>query len=114
MFKENFIVMYFVLLIFQNMLSKLKVAVIGQSTFAAEVYKLLGKDGHKVVGVFTIPDKGTREDPLGKSTFCYTLLREAFKILNILAESRLPMLICKVYIKLKNLKFPIVVHHEGL
>jgi len=26
----------------------------------------LTKDGHKVVGVFTIPDKGNREDPLGK------------------------------------------------
>jgi hypothetical protein len=51
---------------FQNMLSKLKVAVIGQSTFASEVYKLLRKDGHKVVGVFTIPDKGNREDPLGR------------------------------------------------
>ena len=47
------------------MLSKLKVAVIGQSTFAAEVYKLLRKDGHKIVGVFTIPDRGNREDPLG-------------------------------------------------
>ena len=51
---------------FQNMLSKLKVAVIGQSTFASEVYKLLRKDGHKVVGVFTVPDRGNREDPLGR------------------------------------------------
>lgn len=45
---------------------KLRVAVIGQSTFAAGVYKLLLRDGHKVVGVFTVPDKGNREDPLGK------------------------------------------------
>lgn len=49
------------------MLSKLRVAVIGQSTFAAEVYKLLRERGHIVVGVFTVPDKGNREDPLGKS-----------------------------------------------
>lgn len=48
---------------------KLKVAVIGQSTFAAGVYKLLLRDGHKVVGVFTVPDKGNKEDPLGKSKF---------------------------------------------
>jgi len=48
-------------------LEKLRVAVIGQSTFAAEVYKLLVKDGHKVVGVFTVPDQGNREDPLGKA-----------------------------------------------
>lgn len=54
------------MLIFQNFKSKLKVAVIGQSTFAAEVYKLLRNDGHKVVGVFTVPDRETREDPLGK------------------------------------------------
>lgn len=45
---------------------KLRVAIIGQSTFAAEVFKLLKKDGHEVVGVFTVPDKGNREDPLGK------------------------------------------------
>ncbi|PSN58464.1 Cytosolic 10-formyltetrahydrofolate dehydrogenase [Blattella germanica] len=48
----------------QNALNKLKIAIIGQSTFAAEVYKLLRKDGHKVVGVFTVPDKNNREDPL--------------------------------------------------
>ncbi|XP_068238224.1 cytosolic 10-formyltetrahydrofolate dehydrogenase isoform X2 [Palaemon carinicauda] len=42
----------------------MRVAIIGQSTFAGEVYKKLVKDGHKVVGVFTVPDQGTREDPL--------------------------------------------------
>jgi Methionyl-tRNA formyltransferase len=51
------------------MLSKLKVAVIGQSTFASEVFKLLRKDGHKIVGVFTVPDRGNREDPLGRVKF---------------------------------------------
>jgi formyltetrahydrofolate dehydrogenase len=70
---------------FQNFLSKLKVAVIGQSTFAAEVYKLLRKDGHKVVGVFTIPDKGNREDPLGKLQVAPYFILETFKNLNILA-----------------------------
>ncbi|XP_050677566.1 cytosolic 10-formyltetrahydrofolate dehydrogenase [Leptidea sinapis] len=42
----------------------LRVAIIGQSTFAAEVFKLLQRDGHQVVGVFTVLDKGNREDPL--------------------------------------------------
>lgn len=42
----------------------MRVAIIGQSTFAGEVYKKLVKDGHKVVGVFTVPDQGNREDPL--------------------------------------------------
>ncbi|XP_063628857.1 cytosolic 10-formyltetrahydrofolate dehydrogenase [Cydia splendana] len=44
--------------------TKLRVAIIGQSTFAAEVFKLLVKDGHEIVGVFTVLDKGNREDPL--------------------------------------------------
>ncbi|RVE50258.1 hypothetical protein evm_005093 [Chilo suppressalis] len=43
---------------------KLRVAIIGQSTFAAEVFKLLVKDGHVIAGVFTVLDKGNREDPL--------------------------------------------------
>lgn len=38
---------------------------IGQSSFAAEVYKLLKKNGHEVVGVFTIVDKANREDVVG-------------------------------------------------
>uniref|UniRef100_A0A2P2HYA6 10-formyltetrahydrofolate dehydrogenase n=2 Tax=Hirondellea gigas TaxID=1518452 RepID=A0A2P2HYA6_9CRUS len=42
----------------------MRVAIIGQSTFAGEVYKQLVKDGHKIVGVFTVPDQGSREDPL--------------------------------------------------
>ncbi|XP_050700415.1 cytosolic 10-formyltetrahydrofolate dehydrogenase-like, partial [Eriocheir sinensis] len=48
----------------QSLLERMRVAIIGQSTFAGEVYKQLVKDGHKVVGVFTIPDQGNREDPL--------------------------------------------------
>ncbi|OWR54998.1 cytosolic 10-formyltetrahydrofolate dehydrogenase like protein [Danaus plexippus plexippus] len=61
---------------------KLRVAIIGQSTFAAEVFKLLQRDGHEVVGVFTVLDKGNREDPLatiaaqnGKPVFKYKTWR---------------------------------------
>ncbi|KAG1651981.1 Mitochondrial 10-formyltetrahydrofolate dehydrogenase [Nymphon striatum] len=45
-------------------LDKLRVAIIGQSQFAGGVYKLLRQNGHEVVGVFTVPDQGSREDPL--------------------------------------------------
>lgn len=50
-------------------MAQLKVAIIGQSNFAAEVYKLLKLNGHQITGVFTIPDKGNREDPLGNYIF---------------------------------------------
>ncbi|KAM8931074.1 cytosolic 10-formyltetrahydrofolate dehydrogenase [Pelodytes ibericus] len=43
----------------------MKIAVIGQSLFGREVYKALLAEGHQVVGVFTIPDKNGRADPLG-------------------------------------------------
>lgn len=39
-------------------------AIIGQSVFAAEVFEQLVEAGHQVVGVFTILDKGKRQDPL--------------------------------------------------
>jgi len=41
-------------------------AIIGQSQFGADVYSLLKKKGHEVVGVFTIPDEHGRPDPLGR------------------------------------------------
>lgn len=44
----------------------MRIAIIGQSTFGAEVYKLLRSVGHDIAGVFTIPDVKGREDPLGK------------------------------------------------
>ncbi|CAG5102076.1 Similar to aldh1l1: Cytosolic 10-formyltetrahydrofolate dehydrogenase (Xenopus tropicalis) [Cotesia congregata] len=50
--------------VYTTTMAQLKVAIIGQSNFAAEVYKLLKQDGHKITGVFTIPDKSNREDPL--------------------------------------------------
>uniref|UniRef100_A0A671P5N0 10-formyltetrahydrofolate dehydrogenase n=1 Tax=Sinocyclocheilus anshuiensis TaxID=1608454 RepID=A0A671P5N0_9TELE len=43
---------------------QMKIAVIGQSLFGQEVYKELKKDGHMIVGVFTIPDKDGKMDPL--------------------------------------------------
>uniref|UniRef100_A0A3B3YX64 10-formyltetrahydrofolate dehydrogenase n=1 Tax=Poecilia mexicana TaxID=48701 RepID=A0A3B3YX64_9TELE len=42
----------------------LKLAIIGQSLFGQEVYSNLRKQGHKVVGVFTVPDKDGKADPL--------------------------------------------------
>ncbi|XP_053675989.1 cytosolic 10-formyltetrahydrofolate dehydrogenase [Anopheles nili] len=43
---------------------QLKIAIIGQSNFAAEVLEVLLEREHLVVGVFTIADKGSREDVL--------------------------------------------------
>ena len=43
------------------MTRSLKIAVIGQSVFAKDVYNLIRKNGHTIVGVFTIPDKNGRE-----------------------------------------------------
>lgn len=48
--------------------NKLKLAIIGQSLFGQEVYANLRKQGHKVVGVFTVPDKDGKADPLGELT----------------------------------------------
>lgn len=42
----------------------LRIAIIGQSNFAAEVLELILEGGYQVVGVFTIADKGNREDIL--------------------------------------------------
>ena len=39
-----------------NHMASMRVAIIGQSNFGAEVYKSLKEKGHKIVGVFTIPD----------------------------------------------------------
>ncbi|XP_069142725.1 cytosolic 10-formyltetrahydrofolate dehydrogenase-like isoform X1 [Argopecten irradians] len=43
---------------------KMRIAVIGQSLFGADVYRLLQKDGHNIVGVFTVPDVNGKPDPL--------------------------------------------------
>uniref|UniRef100_A0A452UDH0 10-formyltetrahydrofolate dehydrogenase n=1 Tax=Ursus maritimus TaxID=29073 RepID=A0A452UDH0_URSMA len=44
-----------------------RIAVIGQSLFGQEVYCHLRKEGHEVVGVFTVPDKDGKADPLGEA-----------------------------------------------
>ncbi|KAG5900089.1 hypothetical protein JTB14_016059 [Gonioctena quinquepunctata] len=45
----------------------LRIAIIGQSAFAVDVLRILKQHGHIIVGVFTILDKGKREDPLAKA-----------------------------------------------
>lgn len=52
---------------------KLKIAIIGQSNFASEVLDLILSQGHEVVGVFTIPDKGAREDILAVTAKNYNI-----------------------------------------
>nr|XP_056703525.1 mitochondrial 10-formyltetrahydrofolate dehydrogenase [Euleptes europaea] len=47
--------------------NRLKLALIGQSLFGQEVYRHLQKEGHKVVGVFTVPDKNGKADPLASA-----------------------------------------------
>lgn len=47
-----------------NGIDKLRIAVIGQSNFGADVLELLVESGYNIVGVFTISDKGKREDIL--------------------------------------------------
>ena len=59
------IFIYFSLsLLFQRKKDDLRIAIIGQSVFGQEVYKLLREQGRNVVGVFTIPDVNGRADPL--------------------------------------------------
>ena len=43
---------------------RIRIALIGQSQFAVEVYRIL-RQKHDIVGVFTIPDVNGRPDPLG-------------------------------------------------
>lgn len=44
------------------MVQSLRVAIIGQSPFATEVYRAIRSNGHVIVGVFTIPDKNGKPD----------------------------------------------------
>ncbi|KAL6093729.1 hypothetical protein STEG23_007316, partial [Scotinomys teguina] len=44
--------------------NKLKLAFIGQSLFVQQVYSHLQKEGHRVVGVVTVPDKDGKADSL--------------------------------------------------
>lgn len=54
----------------------MRIVIIGQSTFASGVYKEIRKTkAHEVVGVFTVPDKGRIEDPLGKKIYFYNVTK---------------------------------------
>ena len=61
----------------------MKIAVIGQSVFGAEVFKLLKSRGHEIVGVFTLPDTKGKPDVLGKDA--EPLLFSFFRTFRILA-----------------------------
>ncbi|XP_013396004.1 cytosolic 10-formyltetrahydrofolate dehydrogenase-like isoform X1 [Lingula anatina] len=72
----------------QCLWANLRIAVIGQSQFGAEVYKTLKKDGHEIVGVFTVPDQKGRPDPLataaeedGVKVFKYPRWRKKGKVI---------------------------------
>lgn len=52
---------------------KLRIAIIGQSNFAADVLESLISDDYEVVGVFTIPDKNSREDILATTAQGYNI-----------------------------------------
>jgi formyltetrahydrofolate dehydrogenase len=47
-------------------LDVMRIAVIGQAAFGVDVYRAVRSNGHQVVGVFTVPDKNGKEDPLGE------------------------------------------------
>lgn len=56
----------------------LRIAIIGQSNFAADVLELLLEKRYIIVGVFTIPDKCNREDILASTAKSYNI--PVFKI----------------------------------
>lgn len=56
----------------------MKIAIIGQSNFAADVLERILEDKHEVVGIFTIPDKGSKEDVLASTARQYNI--PVFKI----------------------------------
>ena len=62
----------------------LKIAVIGQSAFATDVYRLVKKNGHTVVGVFTIPDKNGREVTLVVTLYGYFTISRTPSLLPLL------------------------------
>lgn len=47
----------------------MRIAIIGQSAFGADVLKILQKNGHEIVVVYTINDKNNREDIIGARNF---------------------------------------------
>lgn len=51
----------------------MRIAIIGQSNFAADVLDLLLEKKYNIVGVFTIPNKGNREDILATTAARYNI-----------------------------------------
>ena len=39
----------------------MKIAIIGQSPFATEVYRSILRNGHQIVGIFTVLDKNEKQ-----------------------------------------------------
>lgn len=87
------------MLLLQSPKKSLRIAIIGQSLFAAEVFKLLQREGHEVVAVFTVLDKGNREDPLGKNkpTSNQELKLRGTKLLNERYKTEMTMYIGKTF-----------------
>uniref|UniRef100_A0A8D0CJX4 10-formyltetrahydrofolate dehydrogenase n=1 Tax=Scleropages formosus TaxID=113540 RepID=A0A8D0CJX4_SCLFO len=88
----------------------MKIAVIGQSLFGQEVYKELRKDGHVIVGVFTIPDKDGKADPLGKMLLILACLENELCFLNVLP-------FCSQFIPMEIINFPrhgSIIYHPSL
>ena len=52
---------------------KMKIAIIGQSPFATEVYRSILRNGHQIVGIFTVLDKN------GKQVKDFILIKTAMK-----------------------------------
>ena len=51
----------------------MRIVLIGQATFGADVLKGLLAKGHNVVGVFCPPDRGTKQDPLKEAALAANL-----------------------------------------
>ena len=51
----------------------MKIAIIGQSPFATEVYRSILRNGHQIVGIFTVLDKN------GKQVKDFILIKTAMK-----------------------------------
>jgi len=109
----------------------LDVAIIGQSLFAAEVYKLIKANGHRVVGIFTIPDQGIKEDPLatmgkedGVPVFKFKSWRQKGKLLDDVFEKYKSvkatlnvMPFCSQFIPMEIIEAPVhksIVYHPSI
>uniref|UniRef100_A0A8C2IWP7 10-formyltetrahydrofolate dehydrogenase n=1 Tax=Cyprinus carpio TaxID=7962 RepID=A0A8C2IWP7_CYPCA len=81
--------------------------------FGQEVYTNLRKQGHKVVGVFTVPDKDGKADPLGESQMGGEVV-EAYKAVG--AELNV-MPFCSQFIPMNVIDFPkhgSIIYHPSI